>query len=495
MHVLFSYNFHAHDLADENFAALYEQRRRDASFAFAYEKDGAVYALRDHLGIVPLYYRHTPDGVRFAASLTDLVTAHDRLHPDGLVPYLKFGTARLVPLVEAIHIVPPGTVVRIDPVSQQRSTVYAYRLRPQPVARFASRAELVARFEEHFSRAIRRLIRHDPVGLYLSGGIDSALIGIYLRRAGVEVNAYTSAPWGKTSSETPHAGANARAIQVAHHVVDALETDAYPSLIDDLPGIYGTPHGTPTGLGVASLWQRSSLADEKQVFFGQNSDTIMGCMPAQYLAYFTQFLPGPLRRKAHPTLNRRTLIANYLSFARRFAGDTAPFHLPPFPDRTSAIQKLILAGMFMAHTPADGEVLSQPAIRRDILASDPYYDVDLVEFCLGIPFRHRVAFSRESRIGLAFEKHLLQQLALRYLPEHIVFRKKAFVVSFERDERSEAIARTLPDTMLGLPLENTNERFAARILHRWAETTGLALAPTGSPERAPDVRRIDLKST
>jgi len=473
MNVLFSYNFHAHDVADENFAALYTQRRRDASFAFAYEKDGAVYALRDHLGIVPLYYRHTPDGILFAASLTDLVTPDDRLNPDGLIPYLKFGTPRLVPLVEDISIVPPGTVLKIDPVSQDRQVTYAYRLRPRPVARLASRSQLVAQFEKLFIQAIQRLIRYDPIGLYLSGGIDSALIGIYLRRAGVEVNAYTSAPWGRISSETPYAEANARVIQVAHHVVDALETDAYSSLIEDLPGIYGAPHGTPTGLGVASLWQHSPLAEEKQVFFGQNSDTIMGCMPAQYLAYFTQFLPGPLRRKAHPTLNQHTLIANYLSFARRFAGDTAPFQLPPFPGHLSGVQKLILAGMFMAHTPADGEVLSQPAIRRNILVSDPYYDVDLVEFCLGIPFRHRVEFSRESRIGLAFEKHLLQQLALRYLPEDIVFRKKGFVVSFERDERSEAIARSLPETVLGVPLMNMNERFAARILQRWAVTTGL----------------------
>lgn len=157
-------------------------------------------------------------------------------------------------------------------------------------------------------RAVERVLVHDTVGLYLSGGIDSALIGHYLRELGVEVNAYTSAPWGKISSEIPYAQANAATIEAKAHFLVELDSSEYETLFSQLLQIYGGPHGTTTALGVTSIWMHTPIADEKQLFFGQNSDTVTCSVPAQYLTFFSNCLPAWLRRRIHPALMYEELI-------------------------------------------------------------------------------------------------------------------------------------------------------------------------------------------
>jgi asparagine synthetase B (glutamine-hydrolysing) len=473
MQSVYSYNFNETDIQDENFAALFNQRRRDSTYAFAYEKDGDIYALRDPMGIVPLFYRFTQNSVRFASNLTDLIKAGDEFDTVGLSTYLKFGTVRLVPLIKGIEIVPPGVALKLDPISQTRQVVYSYEFRPRQISRWTGMSQLVGELENLFIQAIKRLVRHDEVGLYLSGGIDSALIGIYLHKLGVKVNAYTSAPWGPTSSEIPFAETNAQIAQVAHHTIDILETDAYQPLAEELPRLFGVPHGSSTALGVASLWKNTDIASEKQVFLGQNSDTMFCCVPAQNICFFMQFLPRIVRRKLHPRLRYSSLAANYLSFTRGFTGDPAQFHCPAITSPVSAIQELIFNGMFVVHTPVDGEVLTQPAINHNIATANPFCDLDIVEFAMGIPLQQRITITRSSKIGLALEKRILRQLALRYLPKEVVSRKKGFTVSFERDKQAQQLAQKLPDEIRGNVLKRLEERFAAQILINWQDLVGI----------------------
>ncbi len=469
MNVLLNYNFNAEDIADGDFTRLFQTRRRDASFAFVYEQDGATYAIRDHLGIVPLYYRISEDGARWSTHLSELVRPGDRLNPDGVNAFLSLGTPRLMPLIEGIGIVPPGAVIKLMP-NGRTETVYQYRIQPHPIPLATSSRALTDSAAALFKTAMERLVRHETVGLYLSGGIDSALIGIHLRDLGVEVNAYTSAPWGSGSSEIAYSKQNAATIGARRQSLDLLETERYPALYHALPELYGIPHATTTALGVASLWLNTPIAGEQQVFFGQNSDTMTCSVPAQYNTVLLNALPRALRSRLHRSQRYDDVVLNYLSFSQVIDPARYPaLPLPYDPEALTPIQLITLAGMLLVHTPSDGEVLSQPAIRRNIRISNPYYDVDLVEFCLGIPLRHRLALSRESKLGLALEKHVFRQMALRYLPRDVVYRKKAFTVPFNRDERSRTFTRTLPEALGNRSLNNFNQRFAAGILQRWME--------------------------
>lgn len=476
MQIRYAYNIAPPAFADGDFAALYTQRRRDSVFACAYQApDGTLYALRDHLGIAPLYYRFTADGVRFAACLSDLIVPGDRIDPAGARTYICFGTPRLAPLIAGIQIVPPGSVIRIDPATQRSETVYHYVLQPRRIPTRTRFDALVDELDSLLQQATQRLVRHDRIGLYLSGGVDSVVTGLYLRQAGVSVHAYTSAPWGRTGAELPFVAINARALAPESHVIDYLESDAYSGLLDAMSGLYGGPHGTSTALGVASLWVNTAIGEERQIVYGQNSDTVFCSAAPQYIPFFMRNMPAVLRRRAHPRLGGPTLDADYLSFARGYAGDVAALNMPPVPPGYQAAQRLIHLALFAATTPNESEVLAGPAIRRGILVGDPFSDVDVAEFALGLPLRHRLRFSRRSPLRVALDKRLLHAIALRHVPKELVYRKKAFAVSLERDARTQEIVAALPTALVGTPLLDLPQRFAAETLIRWCKQAGLAL--------------------
>ena len=75
---------------------------------------------------------------------------------------------------------------------------------------------------------------------------------------------------------------------------------------------------------------------------------------------------------------------------------------------------------------------------------------------MGLPLIKRLSLDENGFPVL--EKHLIQKLAIRYLPNDIVYRKKAFVVSFERDQRTEALFDSFPKHVLAFPCSSrTND--------------------------------------
>lgn len=321
------------------------------------------------------------------------------------------------------------------------------------------------------TRAIERTVQVNTVGLYLSGGIDSAMIGIILKKLGVNVRAYTSGPWGETSSDIIYAKRNAELIGVDSHEIHNLGTDDYESAMAALPSAYGTPHGTPTALGLIKLRQYTSAGVQDQIYFGQNSDTVMAAMRGQYLSYLLNPLPRPLRRRLHPAFSHQTASEDYVQLARNYSGDLGGLAVPKAPPRFTRLHKITATGMYIAQTPHDSEVYTQPSFLAGQSIVSPYHNMDVAEFAMGLPLSKRLALDAQ-RLPI-LEKHLIQKLARRYLPRDIVYRKKAFVVSFERDERTRALYDKLPLEICDIPLEQPHERFGAEMLRRWLEHCGL----------------------
>ncbi len=469
-----NYNFNPADIADGDFAALFEQRRRDSIFAYVYEKNGLLYAIRDHLGAAPLFYRRVGDKFDFATNLSALVRPGDEVDTQGLRLLIGLGSSKLHPPLKGVEIVPPGAAIELNKATCKCRVLYQYKLQPHKISPLASMRTLVEEVDRLFMRAMTRGLRADTVGLYLSGGIDSALIGFYLKKLGLKINAYTSAPWGKISSEIPFSQANARRIGVEQHHLDLLETDKYMDALDAIPKVYGLPHGTSTAIGVASLWQHTPIGRERQIFFGQNSDTMTCSVSAQYIIYFTSFLPGFIRRKLG--MRHDDLLKNYLALtSRQFVDDYPSLNAVCDMAILNRVQRLTVAGMYAAHSPSDGEVLSQPAIYAGIPTANPYYDMDLVEFCMGVPLRHRLSLSQETRLPIALEKKVFRARALKVLPKEVVYRKKGFTISMERDETTQRLAELLPTEVAGVPVKDMESRVAAGIFQRWCDLNGLPI--------------------
>ena len=152
---------------------------------------GRAVLARDRLGIKPLYVADTDGGMRFASTLPALVAGGGvvtGIDPVALHHYLTFHSVVPAPrtILNGVRKHEPATVTVVEPDGDRRTTRYwqpAYERRPDDDARTS------ADWEEEVLDALRRsvsrrLVADVPVGVLLSGGLDSSLVVGLLAEAG-----------------------------------------------------------------------------------------------------------------------------------------------------------------------------------------------------------------------------------------------------------------------------------------------------------------------
>jgi asparagine synthase (glutamine-hydrolysing) len=162
-------------------------------FAFALwnRRERTLFLARDRLGIKPLYYSRTPRAFRFASNSQALLAAPDvdtTIDPVGLHHQLTLHAVIPAPrtILQGIGKLAPATTVTIDAQGNQRSRVY-WRLNAQRPAQPRTEAEWIETVHDALRLAVRRRldIADVPVGVLLSGGLDSSLLVALLAESGV----------------------------------------------------------------------------------------------------------------------------------------------------------------------------------------------------------------------------------------------------------------------------------------------------------------------
>src|SRR3954453_8569 len=161
-------------------------------FAFAlWERDsGRVVLARDRLGIKPLYLVDTPGGLRFASTLPSLLQGGDvdtSIHPAALHHYMSWHAVVPPPLtiLKGVRKLAPATILTIEPDGTQTEHVYSKVEIGVPASRHATEAEWREEVLAALDAAVqRRLVSDVPVGVLLSGGLDSSLLVALIARSG-----------------------------------------------------------------------------------------------------------------------------------------------------------------------------------------------------------------------------------------------------------------------------------------------------------------------
>ncbi|HKH51160.1 MAG TPA: N-acetylglutaminylglutamine amidotransferase, partial [Mycobacterium sp.] len=161
------------------------------AFAIADLDSGVVTLARDRLGIKPLYLSETPGRLRFASTLRALLNGggvDTQLDRRALHHYMSFHSVVPAPytIYRGVRKLPPATVRVIQPDGSHADTVYW-----TPVfERDPARAGWQARdWEDALMDALRtavkrRMVADVPVGVLLSGGIDSSIVVALLAEQG-----------------------------------------------------------------------------------------------------------------------------------------------------------------------------------------------------------------------------------------------------------------------------------------------------------------------
>ena len=154
-------------------------------FAFAiWERDsGRVVLARDRLGIKPLYYAERPGRFRFASTLPALLAAGDvdtAIDPAALHHYLSWHAVVPAPMtiLKGVRKLAPATICTIEPDGRRREEIYwQLEVGPRTADRALSEAEWREAVRDALGKAVdRRRVADVPVGVLLSGGLNSSLL-------------------------------------------------------------------------------------------------------------------------------------------------------------------------------------------------------------------------------------------------------------------------------------------------------------------------------
>ena len=201
-----------------------------------------LWLARDPVGEKPLYVWDAPDRVVFASELGALRGADGfvpEIDPDAVTTYLQLG---YVPAPMSIY----RGVTKLEPGEWRR-----YRRSSCTSGRTNPRVEDPSLDPDHLFEVLAdavaiRTIADVPVGVFLSGGIDSTLVAALAARAGT-THTFT-ATFGQASyDESIHAERVARALGTVHTPLPVAAGDGL-EVARRLPAIYGEPFGDPSAI-------------------------------------------------------------------------------------------------------------------------------------------------------------------------------------------------------------------------------------------------------
>lgn len=256
--------------------------RLDGMFAFAVwdTRERVLFAARDRLGIKPFFYS-TVSGFAFASTLAPFFRLGKfprRLDYEALRDYLAFQTP-LAPhsFLADVRQLPPASQLVWESRSG-RLQLRRYWEIPAPDENAPDRAELVARVDAALAESVRRqLVADVPLGMFLSGGIDSSLMVHYMARTGAKPIKTFSLRFAEEGfDETPHARAVAERFGTEHYVLDAPAVDgpAFAAAIGELD----QPLADPAYVMTHAL-SRLTRAHVTVALSGDGGDELFGGYP------------------------------------------------------------------------------------------------------------------------------------------------------------------------------------------------------------------------
>lgn len=404
-------------------------KRFKGMFAFAiHERDsGRVVLARDRFGIKPLYLAEMRGRLRFASSLPALLAAGDvdtSIDKAALHHYMTFHAVVPAPLtiLRGVRKLPPATIRVIEPDGRSSEETYwqlSFEGRPGE-AGYSATDWRDAVMEALVAAVDRRMVADVPVGVLLSGGVDSSVIVALLAKAGQKDLMTFSIGFeeahGEKGDEFVYSDLIANHFATDHHQLFIPSSD----LLDALPGTIGAmsePMVSYDNVGFYLL-SREVSRHIKVVQSGQGADEVfagyhwyppMAGSNDPVTDYSNAFFD-----RSHEVLGRQ-LSPDWLSgedvstaFVREHFGR-------PLADDPLA-KALRLDSTVM--------LVDDPVKRVDCMtmawgleARVPFLDHDLVELAARIPGEHKLKDGG---------KGVLKDVARQVVPHEVIDRKKGY---------------------------------------------------------------------
>jgi asparagine synthase (glutamine-hydrolysing) len=211
------------------------------AIAVAERDSGRVVLLRDRLGIKPLYMDSSTNRLRFASTLPALVAAggvDTSIDHVAFAYYMTFHSVVPPPrtILNGIDKLPPATIRTVDPDGSHTDAIYwepSFRRDPDKASWDSNQWQeaLLGRLRT----AVERRMEADvPVGVLLSGGIDSSIVVALLAAAGQQSLQTFSIGFesagGESGDEFEYSDIVAHQFGTAHHRIEISSSRLLPAI-------------------------------------------------------------------------------------------------------------------------------------------------------------------------------------------------------------------------------------------------------------------------
>jgi asparagine synthase (glutamine-hydrolysing) len=474
-------------------------RRFKGMFAFAiWERgSGRVMLARDRLGIKPLYYTENSKRFRFASTLPALLAGGDiarALDPVALHHYFSFHAAVPAPrtILRDVKKLPPATILSIEPDGSRSSeTFWELDVGERDGDRHMSDRDWVDAVADGVKIAVdRRRVADVPVGVLLSGGLDSSLLVALLSELGQDdirtfsigfdsVDAHAGDEFQYSDIIARRFGTNHQQIRIdAGRTLSALpcaiEAMSEPMVSHDTVAFY--------------LLSEQVAKHVKVVQSGQGADEVFGGY-----SWYPPFLAvnDPTREYQRRYFDWAHADLEQLLEPPYCGEDVSGAFVEDFFSNVrsgSAIDKVLELDTEVMLVDDPVKRVDNMSMAFGLEARVPFLDHDLVELAARIPARLKVS---------AGGKFVLKQAARRFVPAEVIDRPKGYFpvpalrylrgpfLDFVRDVFSQSAARQrgiyrrqFVDRMLAEPEAEMSPKghsrlWQAALLEAWFQTHGI----------------------
>ncbi len=396
------------------------------AFAIADKSTGKLLLCRDRIGVKPLFYYHKEGLFAFASELKGLLPHpgfNKELDLAAAKQFVRFG------FIAAPHTIYrhtrkllPGHWLTVD--SNQQIEEYPYWELKSSQPEELSDAEWVKRTKEELLKAARlRMVADVPVGVFLSGGVDSSLVASLLQESvSSKLQTFTIGFEDQQFDESSVARKIAEHLGTQHHEWMCSDKEAL-DLVHDLPKVYDEPFGDSSAIPTLLL-ARKSREHVKVALSADGGDELF----AGYDAFYEVL---KLRDESQPAVRSslRYQLTNALDRKKAFILDPAMYAKrvrQSFRKSNSDITELLQFQMSLAHPEMIDWLFREPSIMCE---------------------------SRSSEMNTHDLDRMAHWDVLNYLPDDIMQKVDRATMSVALEGREPLLDHRLVEFAFGLPLD------------------------------------------
>jgi asparagine synthase (glutamine-hydrolysing) len=406
----------------------------DGAFAFAHWDDtrGTLTLGRDPFGVRSLYYAAIRGVFYFATELKQLLTVEGlevALDYAVIHKYLTFSfcPGAAVPIRGVKRLLPGHLLTARKGAASDASPKAYFTLNEGVAEALREPKEAVRRVRRLGREAVERRLLGDPrVGLYLSGGLDSSSVGVWLKEAEANVTAL-SLDFGERSVEREQAAEVSRTLGFEQHWVKVGGGDI-AAAFDDAVHKLDLPFGDPVTIPQYLLGKAAKGLGLPCIFNGEGGDQLFGGWTSKPM------IAAELYAGLYES-QEESREETYLRSYHRFYGLEDDLYTPELKERVgpkgqrrahlrpylasegdSFLHRVRLADLSLKGSQNILPRAERMAGSWGLDMRSPFFDRRLAETAFQLP--------PEMKLHGACEKYVLKRAMRKKLPKEIVWRRK-----------------------------------------------------------------------